>query len=206
MNHLAHAFLADNTAASVIGNLSGDFVRGPLDSQFQPDIAEGIRLHRKVDSFTDAHTMTRRSRKRFVGAQRRVAGVVVDVYYDHFLTEHWALFSDETFPAFCQRIYATLRIHQSLAPVHFKNFIPRFIEHDLLASCSTIDGVREVISRLARRWERKPELRGLLLRAGDDAYRHHESMQDDFLAFFPELIREVEEFSRAQQRSDAYPN
>ena len=195
MNHLAHAFLAADTPASIIGNLSGDFVRGPLDSQFEVDIADGIRLHRMVDSFTDAHAITKRSRKRFVGAQRRVAGIVVDVYFDHFLSQHWSMFSDESFDAFCDRIYSVLRIHQFLAPQHFRSYIPRFIERDLLASCFTLEGVVEVISRLATRWEQKPELRDLLLRAGDDGQRHLEPMQDDFLAFFPELVNEAAAFN-----------
>ena len=199
MNHLAHAFLAADSAASIIGNLSGDFVRGPLDSQFDPDIADGIRLHRKVDSFTDAHAVTRRSRKRFVGAQRRVSGIVVDVYFDHFLWQQWSLFSDELFADFCQRIYSVLQIHQSIAPLHFKNYIPRFIEHDLLASCTTLEGVSEVIERLAYRWERKSELQQLLLRAGNEARNYCDEMQDDFLAFFPELIREAEAFNQQSQ-------
>ncbi len=197
MNHLAHAFLAGDTPESIVGNLAGDFFRGPVHGQFDPGVANGIRLHRHVDSFTDSHAIPKRSRKRFVGAQRRVAGIVVDVYYDHFLSLHWGLFSAETFPTFCSRVYAILQIHQSLAPVNFRNFIPRFVDYDLLASCCTLNGVERAIERLATRWEQKPELRILLLRAGAEARNHCDEMQDDFLAFFPELIREADEFSRA---------
>jgi len=199
MNHLAHAYLAGDTPESIIGNLSGDFVRGPVDEQFDFGVADGIRLHRHVDSFTDSHAIPRRSRKRFVGAQRRVAGIVVDVYYDYFLSRHWELYSDESFASFCSRVYAVLQIHQSLAPVHFRNFIPRFVAHDLLASCCTLNGVELVIDRLATRWQQKPELQNLLLRAGAEARSHCDEMQDDFLAFFPKLVREADEFRRARQ-------
>ncbi len=194
MNHLAHALLAADTPASIIGSLSGDFVRGRIEDQFDVGVGEGIRLHRMVDSFTDAHAMTQRSRKRFVGAQRRVAGIVVDVYYDHFLFQHWALFSDESFARFCRRVYATLQFHAAMAPVHFRDYIPRFIERDLLTSCCTLDGVDEVVGRLAERWQKKPELQRLLLRAGAEAENHYDAMQDDFLRFFPELVSEVAMF------------
>lgn len=200
MNHLAHAYLAGDTPESIIGNLSGDFVRGPVDDQFEFGVANGIRLHRHVDSFTDSHAIPRRSRKRFVGAQRRVAGIVVDVYYDHFLSRHWELFAAETLPVFCNRVYAVLRFHQATAPVNFRVFIPRFVEYDLLNSCITLEGVDRVIERLAIRWQQKPQLQSLLLRAGAEARNHCDGLQDDFLAFFPQLIREVDEFSRARQR------
>ena len=55
MNHLAHLFLAAPTAESLIGNLSGDFVKGAIGDRFPPGIAAGIAQHRRIDAFTDAH-------------------------------------------------------------------------------------------------------------------------------------------------------
>ena len=195
MNHLAHAFLAGEAPAAVVGNLSGDFVRGPVDHRFEPGIAAGIRLHRHIDTFTDSHALTRRSRKRFLGGQRRVAGIVIDVYYDHLLFQHWDQYSDESFSSFCRRVYQTLTIHQSTAPDDFRNYIPWFVQRDLLASCATLDGVDRVIARLAERWQRKPELGRLLCRAGSDARDMIDDLQDDFLGFFPQLVRSVETFN-----------
>jgi glyoxylase-like metal-dependent hydrolase (beta-lactamase superfamily II) len=42
MNHLAHLFLAQETAESLIGNLAGDFVKGALGDRFPPAIAEPL--------------------------------------------------------------------------------------------------------------------------------------------------------------------
>ena len=50
MNFLAHLFLADRDAESLIGNLAGDFVKGPLHDRFTPRIREGIMQHRRLDS------------------------------------------------------------------------------------------------------------------------------------------------------------
>ncbi len=55
MNHLAHLFLAGDSAESLIGNLSGDFVKGILGDRFSPGIREGIAQHRSIDAFTDSH-------------------------------------------------------------------------------------------------------------------------------------------------------
>lgn len=51
MNYLAHLYLAPDDDESLLGNLMGDFVKGPLDGRFSPGIAAGIRLHRHIDSF-----------------------------------------------------------------------------------------------------------------------------------------------------------
>ena len=205
MNHLAHALLAESTPESIIGNLSGDFVRGPVDSRLHQGVARGIRNHRHVDTYTDGHAITRRARKRFVGGQRRVAGIVLDVYFDHFLCRHWEAFSEESFSAFCHRIYTTLRIHQPLAPDRFRDFIPTFIQHDLLSSCYSIEGTLTVLERLGSRWVKKPELRRLLLRAGDDAQGDYAAIEQDFLEFFPDLLDTVSNFNQPGQ-DPAPPN
>ena len=51
MNFLAHLFLAGDTPESLIGNLAGDFVKGPLGDRFPPAIAEGLR-RRGIDVTT----------------------------------------------------------------------------------------------------------------------------------------------------------
>ena len=52
-------------------------------------------LHRRIDSFADTHPAFRRSRGRVSAARRRVAGIMVDMFYDHFLARHWGQFSGQ---------------------------------------------------------------------------------------------------------------
>ena len=85
MNYLAHLFLSDGTPESLIGNLLGDFVKGSIENIYSLKIIEGIYLHRKIDSFTDSHPIFRSS-KRLIGVdRRRFSGIMIDVFYDHFL-------------------------------------------------------------------------------------------------------------------------
>jgi len=65
MNYLAHLMLADDSDASRIGNLLGDFTKGTLASlaEVYPDeIIRGIKMHRAVDRFTDSHEVFKNSR------------------------------------------------------------------------------------------------------------------------------------------------
>ena len=106
MNYLAHALLAGDHPADRIGGVIGDFVKGPLDplpAGLGPGLAAGVMLHRRIDSFADTHPAFLRSRGRVSAARRRVAGVMVDMFYDHFLARHWAHFSDQALGDFTDR-------------------------------------------------------------------------------------------------------
>ena len=100
MNFLAHALLADPDTALRVGGLMGDFIRGPLPSRLPVQIAAGVELNRRIDGFADAHPAFRRSCARVGLLRRHFAGVMVDMFYDHFLANHWARFSDEPLDAF----------------------------------------------------------------------------------------------------------
>ena len=64
-----HAWLAGDAPADRIGGLIGDFVKGHCRA-ICPDIAAGVELHRRIDSFVETHPAFRASRAR-VSAERR---------------------------------------------------------------------------------------------------------------------------------------
>uniref|UniRef100_UPI00404875E4 ACP phosphodiesterase n=1 Tax=Roseivirga sp. TaxID=1964215 RepID=UPI00404875E4 len=70
-----------------IGNFLGDFVKGNQYLDFEPDIAKGIILHREIDRFTDSHEVVSESKKRLSEKYRHYSGVIVDMFYDHFLAD-----------------------------------------------------------------------------------------------------------------------
>ena len=94
MNYLAHLYLAKDSTELMIGGILGDFVKGTLKDQYPNEIKQGIELHRKIDTYTDSHVMTRASRRLYSPERRRFAGIIVDLCYDHFLYRHWSTFSD----------------------------------------------------------------------------------------------------------------
>jgi len=51
-------------------------------------VERALAQHRAVDTFTDAHRSCARAR-RVAPPHRRFAGIVVDMYYDHYLARHW---------------------------------------------------------------------------------------------------------------------
>ena len=87
MNYLAHLHLGGPGREDRLGSLYGDFVKGSADV-WPAGIAAGIRLHRRIDVYTDDHPLVIRAKTRLPAARRRVAGLLVDVFFDHCLARH----------------------------------------------------------------------------------------------------------------------
>src|SRR3954467_13425794 len=108
MNFLAHAFLARDDIDLMVGSLMGDFVKGRLDGQYAAPIMRGLILHRRVDTYTDSHPVLVRSRSRISPERRRYAGILVDLFYDHYLAVPWSDYADIPLETSAPHVYAAL--------------------------------------------------------------------------------------------------
>src|SRR5688572_23493915 len=93
MNFLAHLYLSGDFDELMIGNFMADFVKGKPSPSIHPQIVKGIELHRQIDTYTDTHPIVKASKVRLQPTYRKYAGVIVDMYYDHFLAIHWQKYS-----------------------------------------------------------------------------------------------------------------
>lgn len=160
MNFLAHAFLAGADPADRLGGLMGDFVKGPLPAGLPADIAAGVRLHRQIDVFAESHPAFRRSRARVSAPRRRVAGIMVDMFYDHFLARDWELFAPQPLEAFSAEMYALLAAHAAILPPRLAQILPRMRADDWLASYRAPEIIELALDRMASRLRRANPLGG----------------------------------------------
>ena len=167
MNHLAHFLLAPHTSAGVIGTLLADFHRGSVTGTLPADVADAVRLHRRIDSATDAHPAVRDVRCEFDASQRRFAGLALDLYFDHCLARDWALHSDTGLDAFVDDVHADLQrgLEADYVPERMRTFAQAMRDGGWLRSYATFDGVERALGRLnnafRRRFAREVELRPL---------------------------------------------
>jgi acyl carrier protein phosphodiesterase len=192
MNYLAHLFLAESSPESRIGNLLGDFLKGNLEgyeSVYSREILEGVKTHRLVDSFSDRHPIYLQSKRRIGASNRRFAGIIIDVCYDHFLTNHWGRFSQQSLASFIEDVYQILVENQKILPLKLQGAIPRMVKEDWLGSYQTLEGISLTLTRIGRRFKRG----NYLTDAGEELINNYEEMESDFLLFFPELINFVGE-------------
>ncbi len=189
MNFLAHLHVAEATPASRLGNLLGDFVKGyPGDDRYPPDVWRGIIEHRVVDVYTDQNTHWQRSRNLLPPQLRRLAGIVVDVYYDYLLHRHWEVFEPSTeISNFVESVHHDLGRQRDQIPAEIQPVFRRLVSEDWLMGYATLPGIRQTLSRLARR---APRISGFF-DAADILESHLPDLEEHFLAFYPDLIAHV---------------
>ncbi len=188
MNYLGHLYLAEDNSASLVGNLLGDFVKGSISAALPDEIRYGIALHRKVDVFTDSHEIVRASMRRITPARRRFAGIMVDMFYDHFLAQNWQRFSDISLQGFSENVYRALLEHHALLPDRLKRMLPYIIEENWLVSYKEIASIDRALNRLSKRFRRE----NTLLNSAEELAANYKQLEGDFYKFFPDLIQFAE--------------
>ena len=183
MNYLAHLHLGGPRPAQLLGSLYGDFVKGPLDGRFAAEIEAAIRLHRRIDAFTDSHPQVRAAVARFPAERRRYAGILLDLFFDHCLACDWDAYADEPLELFSARVYGVLATQAEL-PGRLALIAPRMAEQDWLGSYREFAVLERVLGNLQRRLSRPAVLDGGLA----ELERLYRPLREDFRAFYPELI------------------
>lgn len=187
MNHLAHCFLSFANEDLLVGNFIGDFVKGSAWKNHAEGVQRGILLHRAIDSFTDNHPMTHRSKERIRPFAGRYAGPVVDVLYDHLLAIHWEKYADEPFDAFAEKTYRSLEKRAAEMPEELRERLPRMLAGHFLHGYQTREGLEWVLDRFSRRMAGGMDA----ARLANFFFAEIEAFSGDFNGFFPELIAEV---------------
>lgn len=191
MNFLAHLHLSGDDPLIMVGNFIGDFVKGKnLYDRFENDVARGIELHRSIDEFTDHHPVVSESKERLRSKYRHYSGVIVDVFYDHFLARHWATYHPASLPDFAQRCYATLDEHRDLLPDEVQQMLPYMIGGNWLVGYAEKPGIRQALKGMARRTTFESGMEFAI----EDLDKHYDAFDEEFNAFFPELQTHCAEF------------
>jgi acyl carrier protein phosphodiesterase len=185
MNYLAHAYLAGDGESDRLGGLMGDFVKGPLPCGLPPDLAAGVALHRRIDSYADTHPAFQRSRRRVSTERRRYAGVMVDMFYDHLLASHWFAYSSKALGLYSREIYDLLDANAALLPERLGQVRVWMRKDDWLSGYRTLEGTGNALDRIAQhRLSRPGTLPGAIEELADD----YQGFKADFLEFMSDAI------------------
>lgn len=196
MNFLAHLYLAEPTAESRIGNMLADFVTPDMDRQFSPEIQKGIAMHRAVDRFTDSHPIVRKSQQRIDNRFRLLKGVMVDIFYDHFLAKNWPKYADMPLEAFAREVYAQFSEFYPILPPRMQRMMPVMIRGNWLVSYRELRGIRWVLKGMSGRLSRP----NLLSEGITELEKNYPGLESDFFAFFDELREFTRDFDTDGQK------
>ena len=196
MNWLAHLILSEPSPAFRIGNLLPDILPWSQLRSMPAKYQGGIECHRVIDCFTDSHPTFRRSVGRIDAPFRRYAGILIDVFYDHFLACSWDRYSPMPLDTFLGEFYASFSAHREDLPPAAYTRLVQIRAGGWLSSYARTDGVRRALEGIGARF-RKPVLLG---EATEQLLLHHDALRADFVDFFPELCSHVEK-SRTDGRA-----
>ena len=183
MNYLAHLFLAGTDPEIILGNFIADHVKGSDVLKYSDNIRKGILMHRAIDTFTDQHPVVKESIARLRADFRKYAGVIVDMYYDHYLSANWDEYSDQDLPDFTKTRYTILNTFKSIIPERSARLLFYMEKQNWLLSYGSFEGMQQAFNGMSRRttFESNMEFAVVNLKAGYPEFRQ------EFKQFFPDL-------------------
>jgi acyl carrier protein phosphodiesterase len=189
VNFLAHTYLSGCNEEIIVGNFMGDYVKGRNYLQFPELVKKGILIHRDIDTFTDMHPITKKGKQRIADRYHKYAGIIIDIFYDHYLASLWDRFSALPLNEFVSRTYDLLKRNYQVLPEAIKRWFPTFLENNWMMAYQSIDGIELVLERMSANTS-LPNHAGYAVQVLSDRYA---TFQQDFLEFFPLIIEFLEE-------------
>lgn len=183
MNFLAHIYLSGDNDLIKIGNFMADGIHGKNFDNFPLDIQKGIILHRSIDSFTDNHPIFRQSTKRLHANYHHYSGIIVDIFYDHFLAKNWKIYSDEELEDFIARFYQSLETNYDFLTEKTQQMMPYLIKQNWLSSYQSIDGIEMILEKMDNRMKRNSTMRFSVA----ELRTYYSEFESEFTTFFEEL-------------------
>lgn len=196
MNILAHGFLSGRNTDLLIGNFIGDFIKGDPTSprhHLTPGEVAGVRLHRAIDSFTDAHPDVAAVRDLLHPRCHKYAGAAVDIFFDHFLSINFQNLTGEPLAEFVPYFYQTLQANVARLPPPAMRMADYMIRQDWLTNYQFMDGIDRSLKGVARRTIYPSGLDTAI----DDLERYYDRIAKHFMYFWVTLADYIHEIRTA---------
>jgi acyl carrier protein phosphodiesterase len=196
MNYIAHIHIGLHTETSLLGNFLGDFVKGSQLQHLPLDIEQGIRLHRSVDVYTDSHPAIVALRKSFPRDIRRMAGVIIDIYFDYLLMQSWNQYSSTDFNKVFSQFYQQLERFSLPDNSHFTKHAERLKTHQWLSEYINIETCFRAFFSIQGRLNNKVIFAE---KARDFVLKHGDQLESSFQQFYPECLEHGQLFVKQNQ-------
>jgi len=183
MNFLAHLYLSENNTNILIGNFIADHIRGNKFNHFHPEIQQGILLHREIDTFTDAHPIVRKSKRRLHERYGHFDGVIIDLFYDYFLAKNWNDYSEIPLDIYAKSVYTLLEKNRFILPEKTLKLLPYLVEYNWLYNYQFLDGMEKVLNGMNKRTKGRSKMDLAI----EDLKTLENDFEEDFTSFFKEL-------------------
>lgn len=183
MNFLAHIYLSGDDDLIKIGNFMADGIRGKDYLQLPESVQKGVLLHRAIDSYTDAHPVFKQSTKRLHKRYHHYAGVIVDVFYDHFLARNWCDYHPRTLETYVDAFYQSLSAHEDILTEKTKNLMPYMVRHNWLVNYQYTEGIARILTQMDHRTKDISQMQ----HAHEELQEYYIDFEQEFKSFFADM-------------------
>jgi acyl carrier protein phosphodiesterase len=183
MNFLAHIYLSGENDLLKIGNFMADSIHGNRYEEYQTDIKKGILLHRFIDSFTDAHPIYRKSKHRLHEKYGHYSGVIMDMFYDHFLAKNWTAYSNVSLEEYAARFYELLQTNFELLTEKVQGMYPYMVSRNWLVSYASISGLEVILFQMDHRTKNRVHMQNAI----QELQLFYAEFESEFTQFFEAL-------------------
>lgn len=191
MNFLAHIYLSNGNPKIMVGNFIGDFVKGRnFMETYETDIARGIELHRLIDEYTDHHPVVQQSKFKLRHKYRHYAAVIVDIFYDHFLSKYWSQYHPTPLVAYSRSVYETLQEHGDILPDKVRGMLPYMIKDNWLLNYGNFHGIGQALAGISRRAKYGSRMDESVHELKD----FYDELKSEFHSFLPDVKQVAQEF------------
>ncbi len=187
MNFLAHLILSPPNELVQLGNFVADAVKGKYSASMPEAMIDGIKLHHSIDEYTDKHPVNREMRKLLNPDFRKYSGVVLDIYYDHFIAQHWNQ-NEVPLRDYARKIYEICIANFDLLPPKTKRILPYLISGNWLYNYANFKGLENVFNGMLGR----ANFASGMERSVEVLKRDYKIIEEAYFRFFPDLKEFVE--------------
>mgnify|MGYP006093429175 FL=1 len=184
MNFLAHLLLSGENRAVQAGNLFGDEIKGRDYSYLPREVARGVTLHRFIDNHTDTSELNLELKKALYPYFHKYAGVALDIYFDHFLSRHWAKFSEISLELYAEDVYTELKPYVEFFSFKSERLFLSMTKHRYLAKYGELNGMNVVFGEMQKILPNNAGMEN----AVEALEMHYELIENGFIEYFPILL------------------
>ncbi|MGB4654763.1 MAG: ACP phosphodiesterase [Bacteroidales bacterium] len=193
MNYLAHIYLSDLVSSDnefLVGNFIADCVKGRQINNYSDNIKEGIIMHRAIDQYTDNSDEVKNCKLKLRPNFKKFSAVVVDLYFDHFLSKNWSMYSDADISEFVNEKLLIISEYIDIIPKKSALMLNYLIRYKRLVTYSKFEGLDASLTDMAIRIKYRSNMEN----ATEFLKANYNYFETEFFRFFPELISFVNNY------------
>jgi acyl carrier protein phosphodiesterase len=183
VNFLAHLVLSEGGDQVMAGNFFANQAKGNSWKRLSKNYAQGVILHRAIDTYVDGHGIVLDAKKRLSSNFGKFKGVLLDIYWDHFLAENFINHCGKNRNEFVAYSLNVLKKHSDIFHINSRNMIIHMEKQNWLNDYSHLDGIDNILRQMSNRFRYKNPLdKGI-----HGLKENYLALGDDFKTLWPDL-------------------